>query len=230
MNRGVLQVVTAEFLGTFLLVFAGAGAIVIDAESQGGVSPIGIGLSFGLAVMAAIIIFGSVSGAHINPAVTVSFCVRGYLSVPKGFAYVGAQLAGAATAAAVLRVLFDRQANLGATIPSNGAWQALVLEVLLTFFLVLVVLSVAKGDRIELPMAAIAVGAYVGLAATFAGPISGASMNPARSFGPALMSGAWTDHWVYWVGPLLGALLAAALFQVLRFPPQVTEIGVEENL
>ena len=229
MNRGMAQVVTAEFLGTFLLVFAGAGAVVIDAVSNGGVTAVGIGLSFGLAVMAAIVIFGSVSGAHINPAVTVSFCARGYLSIPKGLAYIGAQLAGAAAAAGVLRAVFDRQANLGATIPSDTALQALVLEIVLTFFLLMVIFRVAKGDHIELTLAAIAVGAYVGLAATFAGPIAGASMNPARSFGPALLSGAWTDHWVYWAGPLLGALLAAPIFEFLKAPAPGTKNDGEEE-
>ncbi len=224
MSRDGVQVVTAEFLGTFLLVFAGTGAIVIDSVSHGGVTAVGVGLSFGLAVMAAIVVFGVVSGAHINPAVTVSFCARGFLSIPKGAAYIGAQLAGAVAASAVLRALFDKQANLGASLPSDGAWQALVLETLLTFFLVMVVLSVARRDRIEPTLAAVAVGAYVGLAAIFAGPIAGASMNPARSFGPALLSGAWTDHWVYWVGPIIGALVAAPLFHFLREPSTETEI------
>ena len=220
MDRSWPRLALAESLGTFLLVFAGPGAVVIDAVSEGGVTPVGIGLSFGLAVMAAIVIFGTVSGAHINPAVSLAFASRGLLPWSRLPLYVGSQLAGAAVASAFHLALFDDVANLGATLPSDTAAQALVLEAALTFFLALVIFSVATDGRIEPRLAAFSVGMYVALAATFAGPIAGASMNPARSFGPALLSGAWDDHWVYWLGPGGGALAAALLFPLLRAEPE----------
>lgn len=212
----------AEFLGTFLLVFTGPGAAVIDAVSGGGVTALGIGLSFGLAVMAAISAFGHISGAHINPAVTVAFAAVGRFPWPQVSGYVGAQLTGAVAAGACHRALFGSAAGLGATVPSGSAGQALGLEVLLAFFLMVVIMAVTTDVHAGGQAAAIAVGGYVALAATFAGPIAGASMNPARSFGPALVSGVWAAHWVYWTGPLVGAVLGAAVYRVLRHaaPPQ----------
>lgn len=207
---------TAEFLGTFLLVFAGPGAIVINTVSNGGVTSLGIGLSFGLAVMAAIYAVGHISGAHINPAVTVAFALTRHFPWPLLTGYVVAQLAGAAAASTAHRILFGNVANLGATVPSGTAAQALGLEVLLTCLLMLVIMAVATDVRAVGQAAAIAIGGYVALAATFAGPIAGASMNPARSFGPAMISGVWTDHWVYWSGPLAGAILGAVLYRQIR--------------
>jgi aquaporin Z len=225
LDRTAARVALAESLGTFLLVFAGPGAVVIDAVSGGGVTPVGIGLSFGLAVMAAIVIFGAVSGAHINPAVSLAMSSQGLLAWSRLPLYVGSQLTGAAAASAVHLALFDDVANLGATVPSDTARQAFVLEAVITFFLVLVVFTVATDGRIEPRLAAWAVGAYVALAATFSGPIAGASMNPARSFGPALLSGAWTDHWVYWLGPAAGALAAGLVFRFVR--PEAREPAAE---
>lgn len=202
----------AEFLGTFALVFAGAGAIVIDQTSGGIIGHAGIALTFGLVVLAMIQAFGDVSGAHLNPAVTVALAAarrfpwRGVLS------YLLAQLLGALGAAAVLRGLFPAHRTLGATQPSGSAAQSFVLEVLLTFFLMLVIFSVSAGPREKRrgqgPMAAIAIGAVVALEAMFAGPVSGASMNPARSLAPALVSGTLTGLWIYLAAPVLGALLA----------------------
>lgn len=206
----------AEFLGTFLLVFAGPGAVVIDHVSGGGVTALGIGLSFGLAVMTAIFAIGHVSGAHINPAVTLAFALQRRFPLLQLPVYVGSQLAGAAAASAVHLGLFGNVARLGATVPSDTALQGLGLEVVITFFLMFVIMAVATDARAVGSAAAVAVGGYVALAATFSGPIAGASMNPARSFGPALMSGTWTDHWVYWLGPLLGAALGAAAYQYVR--------------
>jgi MIP family channel proteins len=206
----------AEFLGTFLLVFAGPGAVVIDAVSGGGVTPLGIGLAFGLAVAAAIVIFGPVSGAHINPAVSLAFASQGQFAWSQVPLFVLCQLAGAAAASAVHRALFGTAGKLGATLPTTGVADAFVLELVLTFFLVLVVFSVATDRRIDQRLAAAAIGGYVALAASFAGPIAGASMNPARSFGPALLSGEWYGHWAYWLAPALGAILAAAAFRLLR--------------
>ena len=221
----------AEALGTFLLVFAGPGAVVIDHVSGGGVGTLGIGLSFGLAVMAAIFATGHISGAHINPAVTIAFAVVGRFPRAHVLPYIAAQLAGAAGAGLVLRWLFGRVAGLGSTVPGDGAAQALGLELVITTFLMFVIMAVATDARAVRGTAAIAIGGYVGLAATFSGPIAGASMNPARSFGPALLSGVWTDHWVYWAGPIAGALLGALLYQFVRVasPPGSEDEGSRDE-
>ncbi len=217
----------AEFVGTFLLVFAGPGAVVINEVSGGGVGSLGIGLSFGLAVMAAIYAVGHVSGAHINPAVTIAFALARHFPWSLVPAYVLAQLLGACAASAVHLALFGEVANLGATVPSGSPLQALGLELILTMFLMFVVSSVATDVRAVGQAAAIAIGGYVALAATFAGPVAGASMNPARSFGPALLSGTWTHWWVYWVGPIAGAVLGALLYRYVRVasPPKPDNKG-----
>ena len=206
----------AEFFGTFLLVFAGPGAVIVNEVSGGGVGTLGIGLSFGLAVMAAIYATGHLSGAHINPAVTVAFALTRHFPWSLVPGYVAAQLLGACAASAAHLALFGDVANLGATVPSGSPWQAFGLEIVLTLFLMFVVSSVATDVRAVGQAAAIAVGGYVALAATFAGPIAGASMNPARSFGPALLSGTWTAHWAYWAGPVVGAALGALLYRLVR--------------
>ena len=206
----------AEFLGTFLLVFAGPGAVMINDISGGGVGSLGIGLSFGLAVMVAIYAVGHVSGAHINPAVTVAFALTRHFPWSLVPIYVLSQLLGACAASATHLALFGDVANLGATVPSGSPLQAILLEILLTLFLMFVISAVATDIRAVGQAAAIAIGGYVALAATFAGPIAGASMNPARSFGPALLSGTWTHLWVYWVGPIAGAALGALLYRYVR--------------
>jgi len=216
----------AEFVGTFLLVFAGPGAVVVDEVSGGGVGSLGIGLSFGLAVMAAIYSIGHLSGAHINPAVTVAFALTRHFPWRLVPAYVLSQLAGACAASVAHLTLFGDVANLGATVPSGSLMQAAFLELLLTLFLMFVVAAVATDVRAVGQAAAIAIGGYVALAATFAGPIAGASMNPARSFGPALLSGTWSGHWIYWVGPITGAVLGALLYRFVRAasPPKPGEL------
>ena len=206
----------AEFVGTFLLVFAGPGAVVINEVSDGRVGSLGIGLSFGLAVMAAIYSVGHVSGAHINPAVTVAFALTRHFPWRLVPAYVISQLLGACAASGVLLALFGNVAHLGATVPSGSPLQAALLEMLLTLFLMFVISAVATDVRAVGQAAAIAIGGYVALAATFAGPIAGASMNPARSFGPALLSGTWTGQWAYWAGPLAGATLGALLYRYVQ--------------
>jgi MIP family channel proteins len=206
----------AEFIGTFALVFAGPGAAVIDAYTHGGVTPVGIGFTFGLIVGAMIYAIGHISGAHINPAVTLAFTVTRHFPRRDVPGYLLAQLAGAAAASLVTKGLYGNVAHLGATLPTHGAGQACVLEGLLTFFLMFVIMSVATDVRAVGEAAAIAIGGYVALAATFAGPIAGASMNPARSFGPALVSNHWVSWWVYWVGPILGALAGALTYQLVR--------------
>jgi aquaporin NIP len=206
----------AEFLGTFALVFAGPGAAVVNAYTNGGVTPVGIGLTFGLIVGAMIYAIGHISGAHINPAVTLAFTVTRHFPLRDLPGYLLAQLAGAAAASLVTKGLYGNVAHLGATLPSHGVGQAAVLEGLLTFFLMFVIMSVATDVRAVGEAAAIAFGGYVALAATFAGPIAGASMNPARSFGPALVSNDWSSWWAYWLGPIVGALLGALAYQLVR--------------
>ncbi|HLZ73168.1 MAG TPA: MIP family channel protein [Dehalococcoidia bacterium] len=206
----------AEFIGTFALVFCGPGAAVIDAYTHGGVTPVGIGLSFGLAVGAMIYAIGHISGAHINPAVTLAFTLTRHFPLRDVPGYLGAQLAGAAAASLVTKGLYGNVAHLGATLPGHGAGQALALEGVLSFFLMFVIMAVATDTRAVGEAAAIAIGGYVALAATFAGPIAGASMNPARSFGPALVSNDWTAWWVYWLGPIAGALAGALAYQAIR--------------
>lgn len=217
----------AEFIGTFLLVFAGPGAVVINTVSGGGVTSLGIGLSFGLAVMAAIYSIGHLSGAHINPAVTVAFALSRHFPWPLVPGYVVAQLAGACAASGVHLLLFGNVAHLGASLPTGSSLQALGLEIVLTLFLMFVISAVATDVRAVGQAAAIAIGGYVALAATFAGPVAGASMNPARSFGPALVSGVWSQHWIYWVGPIVGAILGAFLYRFVRVahPPEPTNGG-----
>ena len=166
--------------------------------------------------MTMIYALGHISGAHFNPAVTLSFAITRHLPWPRAIGYWAAQLAGAIAAAVLLRELFGNTANLGATLPNGSDRQSLVLEGFLTFFLMFVIISVATDVRAVGQAAAIAIGGTVGLEAMFAGPISGASMNPARSLGPALVSGTWESQWIYVVGPLVGAVLGALCYQFIR--------------
>jgi aquaporin Z len=198
----------AESLGTFALVFAGTGAIVINQASHGAISHAGIALTFGLTVLAMIYAFGDVSGAHLNPAVTAAFAAAGRFPWREVPGYMGAQLAGAFLASTLLRVLFPDDHYLGATLPAGSGSQSFVLEVVLTFILMLVILSVSTGAKEKGITTGIAIGAVIAMEAMFAGPISGASMNPARSLSPAVVSGHLENLWVYLAGPFLGALLA----------------------
>jgi aquaporin NIP len=198
----------AEFLGTFCLVFAGTGAIVINTLSGGAVSHVGVALTFGLIVLAMIYTIGDISGAHINPAVTIGFFAARRFEAGCVIPYVLSQCVGALLASVALRFLFPQSATLGATIPAGSAIQSFVLEMILTALLMFVILSVSTGAREKGITAGIAVGAVIGLEALFAGPISGASMNPARSLAPAVISGNTQMVWIYLVAPVLGALLA----------------------
>lgn len=213
--RDRVRKLVAEAIGTFGLVFAGTGAIVIDAET-GALGHVGIALTFGLIIMTMIYAVGHVSGAHFNPAVTLAFAAGRHLPwrlVPR---YWGAQLAGGIGASLLLRALFGNSAHLGATLPYGSDTQSLVLEAVLTFFLMFVITSVATDTRAVGQAAAIAIGGTIGLEAMFAGPISGASMNPARSLAPALVSWTWQSQWLYIAGPAIGAVLGVLAYQFVR--------------
>jgi MIP family channel proteins len=207
----------AEGLAAFALVFAGCGAIVTDASYDGALGTVGIGLVFGLIIMVMIYATGHLSGAHINPAVTIAFTLTRHFGVRDAAAYIAAQLAGATAGALVLLAVWpDKPAALGATVPSVATGSALVYEVILTAILMFVIIAVATDTRAVGAAAAIAIGATVGLDAIFGGPVTGASMNPARSFGPALAAGEWQDFWIYVVGPLTGAAAGAFAYQLIR--------------
>ena len=203
------QRLTAEFLGTFALVFAGTGAIVIN-DATGSVTHVGIALTFGLVVLALIYALGDVSGAHFNPAVTLGFVVARRFPLRDAGPYVGVQFLGAIAASGCLRMLFPDNDRLGATIPRGTAVQSFVLEFLLTAFLMFVILNSTTGAKEKGLVVGIVVGAVIGLEALFAGPICGASMNPARSFGPAVVSGHLASLWVYLLAPALGAAVAVS--------------------
>jgi aquaporin Z len=215
----------AEMFGTFALVFAGAGAVIIDHVSGGAVTHVGVAITFGLVVMAMIYAVGDVSGAHLNPAVTIGFFVAGRLRLRDVGPYMIAQIAGALAASVAHRVLFGNVASLGATLPSGSAMQSLLLEAILTAMLMFVILCVASGPKEVGLMAGIAIGGVIGLEAMFAGPICGASMNPARSLGPAMISGTQAHIWIYIVGPIAGAIAAVPLWRVVRSQSKIS--GVE---
>jgi aquaporin NIP len=207
----------AEGLAAFALVFAGCGAVVTNAVHGGALGAVGVSATFGLVIMAMIYATGHLSGAHINPAVTIAFTLTRHFPPRDALAYVAAQLAGATAAAFVLLAAWSSEpAALGATVPTVGAGTALLYELLLSAFLMFVITAVATDTRAVGAAAALAIGGTVGLDALFGGPITGASMNPARSLGPALASGTWTDFWVYLVGPVAGACLGALAYQLIR--------------
>ena len=201
----------------FALVFAGCGAVVANATNQGALGTVGIALSFGLVIMVMVYATGHLSGAHINPAVTAAFTLTRHFPARDAVAYVAAQCAGAIAAALLLLAVWpSTPADLGATVPSVGVGSAVVYEAVLTALLMFVIMAVATDTRAVGPAAAIAIGGAVGLDALFGGPVTGASMNPARSLGPALTAGQWQDFWIYLVGPLVGAAVGAFAYQVVR--------------
>ena len=207
----------AEAIGVFALVFAGCGAIVTEAEHPGTLGTVGIALVFGLVIMAMVYATGHLSGAHLNPAVTLAFALTRHFPRTEAAAYLAAQLAGALAAAGLLAAVWPGQpADLGTTVPTVGTGSALVYEAALTALLMFVIMAVATDTRAVGAGAAIAIGGAVGLDALFGGPITGASMNPARSIGPALVSGELTDLWIYIAAPIAGATLGALAYQLVR--------------
>lgn len=218
-------------MAVFALVFAGCGAIVANSEYDGALGVVGVSVVFGLIIMVMIYATGHLSGAHINPAVTVAFTLSRHFPGRDAVAYIVAQVLGAMAGAAMLLAVWpDQPADLGATVPSVAVGSALIYEVVLTAFLMFVIMAVATDTRAVGAAAAIAIGGTVGLDALFGGPVTGASMNPARSFGPALASGEWTDFWVYVVGPVVGAVIGAFAYQLVRGDVAIPPDGVPSDV
>lgn len=210
-----MQKILAEFTGTFALVFCGTGAIIIDQQTGGAVTHVGVAITFGLIVMAMIYALGNISGAHINPAVTIAFTIARRFKIKDVLPYVISQLAGAFAASIVLKFLFPQNETLGTTLPAGEAMQSFVLEFLLTFFLMLVIINVATGSKEQGMFAGLAIGSTVLLEAMFAGPICGASMNPARSLAPAVVSNHTEYLWIYLTAPIAGAALSILVWKYL---------------
>jgi aquaporin Z len=207
---------SAEFIGTFALVFAGTGAIVINEVSGGAVTHVGIALTFGLIVLAMIYTFGDISGAHLNPAVTIGFWAAGRRLTRDVPLYILSQVLGAVAASVAMRFLFPQNRLLGATLPAGSESQSFVLEAILTFLLMLTILNVSTGAKEKGATAGIAIGSVIALEAMFAGPICGASMNPARSIAPAIVSGHLEHLWIYLAAPVLGATAATFACRCVR--------------
>lgn len=206
----------AELLGTFALVFCGTGAIVINQQSGGAVTHVGIAITFGFIVMAMIYSLGDISGAHMNPAVTIAFTIAGRFQLKQVLPYIISQLLGAILASFLLKYLFPANETLGATLPAGTDLQSFILEFILTFFLMFVIINVATGSKEQGMFAGLAIGSTVLLEAMFAGPISGASMNPARSIAPALASGHLEHLWIYIAAPVSGAIAAIPTWKFLN--------------
>jgi aquaporin NIP len=218
MDTRLARALLAEVVGTFALVFAGCGAIMVDAKTHA-LGHVGVAISFGLVIMVMIYAVGHISGAHFNPAVTLAFAFSRHFPRGRVPLYWAAQVGGALAAALVLRASLGDIAHVGATLPSGSDTQSFLWEAVLSFFLMFVIMAVATDTRAVGEAAAIAIGATVGLDAMFGGPISGASMNPARSLGPAIAAGDFTSICVYLTAPFLGAVIAAVTYQFLRDEP-----------
>ena len=206
----------AELVGTFALVFCGTGAIIIDQATNGGVSHVGIAITFGLIIMAMIYALGDVSGAHMNPAVTIAFTIAGRFKLKEVIPYVVSQVIGAMIATGTLRYLFPSSELLGTTLPAGPEMQSFILEFIMTFFLMLVIINVATGSKEQGMFAGIAIGGTITLDALFGGQITGAGLNPARSFAPALISGHMEHLWLYILAPIAGAAFAIPVFKIIH--------------
>lgn len=205
----------SEILGTFALVFCGTGAIIVNQQFNGVISHVGIAICFGFIVMAMIYALGDISGAHLNPAVTLAFTLAGRFPVKQVPFYIGSQLTGAIFGSLLLKYLFPSSDLLGSTLPSGSSGQSFVLELTLTFLLMLVIINVATGSKERGMFAGLAIGSTVLLEAMMAGPVCGASMNPARSLAPAIVSGHLQHLWIYLLAPILGATLSIPVFKLL---------------
>jgi aquaporin NIP len=206
----------AECIGTFALVFCGTGAIIIDDFSKGAITHVGVSIVFGGIVMAMIYALGEKSGAHLNPAVSIAFAVNGNFPVKQIFPYAVSQLVGALAASLVLKLMFPASVLLGTTIPAGSNLQSFIMEWILSFFLMLVILNVATGSKEQGLFAGMAIGSVVLLEAMFAGPVSGASMNPFRSLAPALVSGVLKYSWIYLTAPVLGMVSAVYVHKLIK--------------
>ncbi len=215
MNLALVRILTAEAIGTFALVFAGCGAIMVDAKTHE-LGHVGVAITFGLVIMFGIYAVGHISGAHFNAAVTFAFAVTRHFPWPRAIAYWCAQLLGAVAAAALLRASLGNVAHVGATLPSGSQGQSFLWELVMSAFLMFIVLAVATDTRAVGEAAAIAIGGTIGLDAMFGGPVSGASMNPMRSLGPALVSGDLHALWLYFVAPVAGASAGGLAYQFVR--------------
>ena len=219
MQPPLARALVAEVIGTFALVFAGAGAVMVDAKTHA-LGHVGVALTFGLVIMAMIYAVGHISGAHFNAAVTFAFALSRHFPWPRAVAYGCAQFLGALIAAALLRGSLGNIAHVGATLPSGSQGQSFLWELVLSFFLMFVIMAVATDTRAVGEAAAIAIGGTIGLDAMFGGPISGASMNPMRSLGPALVSGDLHALWLYILAPILGTSLGALSYRFIRGEPE----------
>ena len=226
MNRDLLRALTAEAIGTFALVFAGCGAIMVDAKTDQ-LGHVGVAITFGLVIMFGIYAVGHISGAHFNAAVTFAFALTRHFPWPRALAYWGAQFIGTVCAAALLRASLGNIAHVGATLPSGSQGQAFLWELVMSAFLMFVILAVATDTRAVGESAAIAIGGTIGLDAMFGGPITGASMNPMRSLGPALVSGNLHALWLYILAPIVGTSLGGLAYQFVR-GEQTRPAGVPE--
>lgn len=215
-----MKLYIAEALGTFALVFCGTGAIIINQETNGTISHAGIAITFGLIVMAMIYALGNISGAHLNPAVSIAFAMAGRFSPKQVIPYVISQTGGGILASLVLKQLFPDNQFLGATLPRGTEMQSFTLELILSFLLMLVIINVATGSKEQGMFAGMAIGATVLLEAMFAGPICGASMNPARSFAPALVSGHFEHLWVYLTSTITGMVAVVPVWKYLSVQPK----------
>ena len=225
-EEALLKKLVAELVGTYGLVLVSVATGMVDEISGGRVTPVGGGIAVGLMVAAMIYTFGSVSGAHINPAVTLAFALNRQIDWKTALLYLPAQLAGAVLSSLTLYLLLGPVVVAGATLPAAGVPQSLVMEFILAFFLMAVIMAVSLDRKIAGPVAAFAIGGTVALEIIFAGPISGASMNPARSFAPALVAWEWHGHWLYWVGPICGAAAGGGL---VRWLLAGSEAGRQDN-
>jgi len=230
-----MQRLIAEAIGTFALIFAGTGAIIVNQVAGGPITHVGIALTWGLIVLAMIYAVGDISGAHLNPAVTIGFWAARRFPASRVLSYLIAQAMGGLAASLILRILFWDNEYLGSTIPAGSWWQSFILEVILTFMLMFTVMNVATGAKEKGIMAGVAIGAVVGLEAMFAGPICGASMNPIRSVAPAIVSGHLQEVWIYILAPTLGALAGVWGWQLIQerpelAPAQIASEAVQESV